>query len=328
MKLGSLKQGGRDGTLIVVRRDLSIGVAVPQIAASLRQALEQWPSAGPQLKTVAEQLEAGAIGNTFAISTADLASPLPRSFQFLDGSVYLSHMEKARAARGASMPANHTTEPLIYQGLSDHFYGPEDDVPIADEAFGIDIEAEIAIVVDDVPMGVSIAQAAHHIQLIMLLNDWSLRGLTAHELPRGFGFVQSKPANACSPVAVTADELGAAWDGRKLHRRIRCEINGRRLGEPDAGQDMYFNYAELIVHAARTRALAAGTIIGAGTVSNRDPQAGYACLAEARSDQSLAGAEQLTPFLKFGDRVRIEMFDDSGATIFGAIDQQVIKASA
>ncbi len=326
MKLASLKRGGRDGSLVVVNRGLDRAVLVPAIATSLQQALENWAQVRPELEQTAQALERGELTAAFEFNSDELASPLPRSYQFLDGSVYLSHMEKARRARGADMPANHTTMPLMYQGMSDRYYAPREAVAMVDEELEIDLEAEIAVVTDDVPLGTSTAQAAAHIKLVMLVNDWSLRALTRVEVPRGFGFVQSKPASAFSPVAVTPDELGAAWDGSKLSGALVSSINGQRLGQPDAGLDMYFDYCQLIAHAARTRALAAGTIIGAGTVSNRDPAAGYGCIAEARSDEALTSGEARTPFLRFGDVVRIEMFDAAGASIFGAIEQRIVRA--
>ena len=326
MKLGSLKRGNRDGTLIVVNRALDRAVTVPLIAPSLQQALDDWAVCAPQLEGVCDQLEANSLAGTFVLDPHELASPLPRSFQFLDGSVYLSHMEKARRARGADMPANYDTEPLMYQGLSDGFYGPRDAVRMVDEALEIDLEAEVGVIVDDVPMGTSAAAAGEHVKLIVLINDWSLRALTRLEVPRGFGFIQSKPASAFSPVAVTPGELGDAWNGRKLALPLVSSINGQRFGHPDAGQDMYFDYCDLIAHAARTRRLSAGTIIGAGTVSNRDAAVGYGCIAEARTDEVLADGEARTPFLKFGDVIRIEMLDVRGASIFGAIEQVVERA--
>ena len=251
-------------------------------------------------------------------------SPLPRAFQFLDGSVYLSHMRKARKARGAEMPTNFETEPLMYQAVSDGFIGPLDDMPLPTDELGVDMEAEVAIVVDDVPMGVTADQAASHIKLVMLLNDYTLRALTKTELPKGFGFMQAKPTSGFSPVAVTLDEL-PQWDGVKLNLPLISSVNGKRIGAPHAGKDMYFNYPQLIAHAARTRKLGAGTIIGAGTVANNDETMGSSCIAEIRANEEIAHGKASTPFLKFGDRVRIEMFDETGQTIFGAIDQRVIK---
>ena len=323
MKLASMKRGGRDGTLVVVNRALEHAVAVPQIANTMQQALDDWQSLAPQLAKVSAALEAGQCATAFAFAPGAAASPLPRSFQFLDGSVYLHHMEKARRARGVAMPPNHTIEPLMYQGLSDTFGGPCDAMRCVSEDLEIDYEAEVAIITDDVPMGVTVAAAASHIKLIMLLNDWTARALTRSELPKGFGFVQSKPASAFSPVAVTPDELGAAWDGARLCLPLHSAVNGTALGCPNAGVDMFFTYPELIAHAARTRALGAGTIIGAGAVSNRDPATGHGCIAEARVDEQDAYAAARTPWLRDGDVVRIEMFDAQGASVFGAIEQRL-----
>jgi len=326
MKLASLKQGGRDGTLVVVDTALTRAVAVPDIAASLQQALDHWAESAPRLAQVSVALNAGALDDVFAFAPQACASPLPRAYQFLDGSVYLHHMEKARRARGVDMPPNYETEPLLYQGLSDSFHGPCDDVPFASEDLEIDCEAEIAIVTDDVPMGVNAVEAASHIKLIMLMNDWTARALTRSELPKGFGFVQSKPACSFSPVAVTPEEFGAAWDGARLSLPLLCEVNGMHLGCPDAGADMFFTYPELIAHAARTRRLSAGTIIGAGAVSNRDPTTGHGCIAEARVDEQVTRGAPHTPWLRFGDRVRIGLRDAGGLSVCGAIDQRVVKA--
>lgn len=325
MKLASLKAGGRDGTLIVVSRDLTRGVKVPQIAATLQLAIEQWDSVRAALDEVYQALNESHLPQSFAIELTELASPLPRAFQFLDGSVYLHHMEKARKARGAEMPPNYKTDPLMYQGLSDRFIGPTDPMFIPHESLGLDYEAEVAIVLDDVPMGVTAAQASDHIKLLMLLNDFTLRTLTRTELPKGFGFVQAKPTNAFSPVAVTPDELGAAWDGEKLDLPILSSINGEGMGCANTGKDMFFTYTTLIAHAARTRSLSAGTIIGAGAVSNLEAGAGYACLAEKRADEELSTGTAKTPWLRYGDSVRVEMNDAQGASIFGPIDNKVAR---
>lgn len=325
MKLASLKNGHRDGKLVVVDRKLATCVSVPQIAQTLQQAIESWSTTAPKLNVVYDQLNAGEAAGAEAFSPQHAESPLPRAYQFLDGSVYLSHMRKARKARGAEMPANFETEPLMYQAVSDGFIGPLDDMPLPTDELGIDLEAEVAVVVDDVPMGVMPAQAGEHIKLVMLLNDYTLRTLTKTELPKGFGFLQAKPTSAFSPVAVTLDEL-PQWNGEKLNSRLISSVNGKRIGAPDAGQDMYFNYPQLIAHAARTRKLGAGTIIGAGTVANKDEAAGSSCIAEIRANEELAHGKALMPFLKFGDRVRIEMLDETGQTIFGAIDQRVVKS--
>lgn len=328
MKLGSLRAGGRDGTLVVVRRDLEAAVAVPAIAPTLLAALESWSASGPRLAEVAARLEAGDDPAAFALDPADLASPLPRAPQFLDGSVYLHHMAKARAARGAAMPPDHETVPIMYQGLSDRFVGPRDPLPVPSESLEVDYEAEIAVVVDDVPMGVTAAAAGAYVRLVMLLNDFTLRALTRTELPRGFGFVQAKPTSAFSPVAVTPGELGTAWDGARCHLRVRSAVNGRVLGEPDAGQGMFFTYPELIAHAARSRSLSAGTIIGAGAISNETDGAGFGCLAEARVAEGLGGGDSVTPWLRFGDEVTIEAHDAAGASVFGAIRNRVVPGGA
>lgn len=326
MKLASLKRGGRDGTLVVVDRALKQAVAVPHIATTLQQALDDWAARAPQLAAVYAALEAGTGVDAFDFNPQRAASPLPRSYQFLDGSVYLHHMEKARRARGVAMPPNYTTEPLMYQGLSDGFGGPCDTMRFPAGDLEIDYEAEIAIVTDDVPMGVSAAEAVNHIKLVMLLNDWTARALTRSELPKGFGFLQAKPANAFSPVAITPDELGVAWDGARVCLPLLSYVNGTQLGCPNAGVDMFFTYPQLIAHAARTRALGAGTIIGGGAVSNRDPATGHGCIAEARVDEHGALGAARTPWLGDGDIVRIEMFDAQGASIFGAIEQRVALA--
>jgi len=325
VKLASLKEGGRDGSLIVVNRELTQAVRAGAIAATLQQAIERWAEVQAPLQALSEALQAGRCAEAFALDVAALASPLPRAYQFLDGSVYLHHMLKARKARGAEMPPNYETEPLMYQGLSDRFDGPRDPMRVPSEELGIDYEPEIAVVLDDVPMGTGVGEAASHIKLLMLLNDFTLRTLTRSELPKGFGFLQAKPTSAFSPVAVTPDELGAAWDGEKLSLPILSSINGRQIGCANAGRDLYFNYPQLIAHAARTRSLGAGTILGAGAISNLDPATGHACLAELRADEELAQGRASTPWLRFGDRVRIEMLDEAGRSIFGAIDQPIAQ---
>jgi fumarylacetoacetate (FAA) hydrolase len=325
MKLASLKDGGRDGCLIVVNRDLSLGVKVPEIAGTLQQAIENWEQARPALEAVAASLAKGTQVNTFPLNPEQLASPFPRAFQFLDGSVYLHHMEKARKARGAEMPPNYKTEPLMYQGLSDRFIAPRDAMPIPDETLGLDYEAELAVVVDDVPMGTTPAEASKHIKLLMLLNDYTLRTLTRTELPKGFGFMQAKPTSSFSLVAVTPDELGGAWDGEKLDLPILSFVNGQAMGRANTARDMFFTYPTLIAHAARTRSLSAGTIIGAGAVSNLDHDTGYACLAEKRADEELSTGKASTPWLRFGDSVRIDMHDATGQSIFGAIENTVTQ---
>lgn len=328
MKLASMNSGARDGALVVVDTLLTRAVAVPGIAATLQHALDHWDTVEPRLAEVSRALNAGQCSDAFAFDAHEAAAPLPRAYQFLDGSVYLHHMEKARCARGADMPPNWQTEPLMYQGLSDTLLGAHDDVPFVSEDLEIDYEAEIAILTDDVPMGVRAADAAAHIKLVMLMNDWTARALTRSELPKGFGFVQSKPACSFSPVAVTPDEFGAAWDGARLSLPLLSFVNGKRLGCPDAGADMFFSYPELIAHAARTRRLGAGTIIGAGAVSNRDAATGHGCIAEARVDEQAEHGAPRTSWLCFGDRVRIDLQDAGGLSVCGALEQRVTRAEA
>jgi fumarylacetoacetate (FAA) hydrolase len=327
MKLASLKSASRDGALAVVDRDLSKCVRVPRIAPTLQQAIETWSTTAPKLRTVYQHLNNGSAEHSEPFVPEHAESPFPRAYQFLDGSAYLSHMQKTRQARGAEMPDNFTAEPLMYQGMSDGFIGPTDDMALPSGELGIDFEAEIAVVVDDVPMGVSAIDAMGHIKLVMLLNDFTLRALVPTELPKGFGFMQAKPTSAFSPVTVTPDDL-PQWDGQKLNVRLISSVNGRRVGSPHAGHDMYFSYPQLIAHAARTRKLGAGTIIGAGTVANKHEGAGSSCIAEIRANEEIARGRPVTPFLKFGDRVRIEVLDEAGRTIFGAIDQRITKLAA
>jgi len=324
MKLASLKNGQRDGVLVVVDRRLACCVRVPQIAPTLQQAIENWDAAAPKLKSVYDDLNAGKATGAEHFAPERAESPLPRAYQFLDGSVYLSHMRKARKARGAEMPPNYETEPLMYQAVSDGFIGPVDDMPLPTDELGVDMEAEVAVIVDDVPMGTTAEAAGKHVKLVMLLNDYTLRTLTKSELPKGFGFMQAKPTSGFSPVAVTVDEL-PQWDGLTLNLPLISAVNGKKIGAPHAGKDMYFNYPQLIAHAARTRKLGAGTILGAGTVANKDETAGSSCIAELRANEEIEHGKATTPFLRFGDRVRIEMLDEAGQTIFGAIDQKLVK---
>lgn len=322
MKLASLKQV-RDGVLVVVSRDLSRALKVPAIAATLQAALDDWANIRPQLEAVYQRLNDGLEGQAFAFEQSACHSPLPRAFHWADGSAYVNHVELVRKARGAEMPESFWHEPLMYQGGSDAFIAPHSAIRMADEAWGIDLEAELAVITDDVPMGVSAAEAADHVQLLMLVNDVSLRNLIPGELAKGFGFYQSKPSSSFSPVAVTPDELGDSWKEGKVHRPLVSHINDQLFGEPDAGTDMTFNFPTLIAHAAKSRPLGAGTIVGSGTVSNYDRSAGSSCLAEKRMLEVIEQGEAKTPFLKFGDRVRIEMFDGAGQSIFGAINQAV-----
>jgi len=326
MKLASLK-GGRDGRLVVVDADLRYYAPAGGIAATLQDALDDWGRAGPRLRDLAAALEAHQAKEALPFEPAACAAPLPRAYHWVDGSAYVNHVELVRKARGAELPASFWTEPLVYQGGSDDFLGPTDDAPFASEDYGIDLEAEVAVIVGDVAMG-STAEAVRargDIRLVMLANDWSLRNLIPAELAKGFGFYQSKPATAFSPAAVTPDELGEDWQDSKLHRPLSTHINGARFGAPDAGVDMTFDFAELIAHCARTRNLRAGTIVGSGTVSNYDRTKGSACIAERRMLEQLETGSARTPFLRFGDQVRIEVLDRRGRSLFGAIDQRVVR---
>ena len=322
MKLASLNQG-RDGVLLVVSRDLRHAVKVPQIAATLQAALDDWQIKRPHLEAMYQRLNDGLCEDAFVFDQADCHSPLPRAYHWADGSAYVNHVELVRKARGAEIPESFWHDPLMYQGGADSFIPPHAPIQMADEAWGIDLEAEIAVITDDVPMGATPAEAAGHIQLLMLVNDVSLRNLIPGELAKGFGFYQSKPSSSFSPVAITPDELGDAWRDGKVHRPLVSHINDALFGQPDAGVDMTFNFPTLVAHAAKTRPLGSGTIIGSGTVSNYDRSAGSSCLAEKRMLEVIAEGEAKTPFLKFGDRVRIEMFDEAGHSLFGAIDQVV-----
>jgi fumarylacetoacetate (FAA) hydrolase len=320
-----LKEGGRDGTLVVVSRDLMRATRVADIAATLQGALDDWRNAAPRLRDVYERLTADRVEQMFPFDPRQAASPLPRAYQWADGSAYLSHVERVRRARGAEMPESLRSDPLMYQGGSDGFLAPTDPICAASEDWGIDLEAEVAVVTDDVAMGVGANEAAAHVGLLMLVNDVSLRNLIPAELAKGFGFFHGKPASSFSPVAVTPDELGRAWDGSRVHLPLRSSVNGAALGWPSAGVDMAFGFPELIAHAAKTRALAAGTIIGSGTVSNHDRSVGVSCLAEQRVIETIEAGSPRTPFLRFGDRVRIEMLDADGLSIFGAIEQRVAR---
>jgi fumarylacetoacetate (FAA) hydrolase len=332
MKIASLKHG-RDGRLVVVSRDLTKATDAFVIVPTLQAALDDWERVRPYLEDLGRQLETGSVPS-FRFHEHDCASPLPRAYQWADGSAYVNHVELVRKARGAEMPESFWSDPLMYQGGSDAFLGPRAPVRLADEAWGIDFEAEVAVITDDVPMGIAPELAGRHIKLVMLVNDVSLRNLVPGELAKGFGFFQSKPSSAFSPVAVTPDSLGSAWDGGKLNGPLLSSVNGKPFGRPDAGHDMTFDFPTLIAHAARTRPLCAGTIIGSGTVSNRDEDgspgrpiadggAGYSCIAELRMIETIARGEPTTGFLRFGDRVRIEMIDETDHSLFGAIDQTI-----
>lgn len=326
MKLGTLKEGGRDGTLVLVKRDLTQAVRVSDIASTLQAALDRWSHVAPQLAERYDQLMAGELSEAFDLNVNQLAAPLPRAYQCLDGSAYLPHVERVRKARGAEMPESFLEDPLMYQAVSDGFLAPTDPITMATTDYGIDFEAEIAVISSDIPMGASPEVCAEHIELITLMNDVSLRGLIPNELGKGFGFLQSKPRSALAPVAVTPDELGDAWQNNKLHLPLMTTLNGTEFGSPNAGHDMQFSFAELLAHGAKTRPLSAGTVMGSGTIANKDPSVGASCLVEKRVLEIIDEGQAKTPFLQFGDRVKIEMLDHEGHSIFGAIDQCVNKA--
>lgn len=325
MKLASLKAGGRDGTLIVVSNDLTRAVAVPDVASTMQEALDDWATISPKLEDVAKALENGAVGGEFDFDTTECAAPLPRAYHWVDGSAYVNHVELVRKARGAEMPESFWHDPLVYQGGSDDFLGPNDDIVVPSEEFGIDMESETAVITDDVPMGTKAGDAGDHIKLLMIVNDVSLRNLIPGELAKGFGFYQSKPSTAFSPVAVTPDELGDAYGDGVFKLKLTTHLNGEFFGAPDCDVDMTFNFLQLIEHVTKTRRLGAGAIIGSGTISNYDRSKGSSCLAEKRMLETIEHGKPVTPFMSFGDRVGVEMFDADGVSIFGAIDQTVAK---
>ena len=332
MKLGSLKKG-RDGELVVVSKDLTRAVRATAVAPTLQAALDDWTATRPKLEALARELEAGASAGAMAgaldfqaaLAAGQVAAPLPRAYEFVDGSAYLPHVERVRRARGAKVPESFYSDPLMYQAVSAGFYGPRDPVVVPDAAYGIDLEAEIVVVTDDVPMASTPAEAARHVQLVGLVNDVSLRNLIPAELEKGFGFLQSKPRSALSPVLVTPDELGAAWRGNKVHLPLRSWINGQWFGAPEAGEDMQFDFAQLIAHAAKTRPLAAGTIVGSGTVANQDESRGASCFAEKRMLEIIRDGKPTTPFMAYGDVVRIDLTDAEGRSVCGAIEQRMEK---
>lgn len=334
MKLATLKNGTRDGKLVVVSRDLTRFTDASFLVPTLQGALDDWQRIAPHLATMAQSLETDAVPSA-RFHENDAHSPLPRAYQWADGSAYVNHVELVRKARGAAMPESFWTEPLMYQGGSDAFLGPREAIRVADEAYGIDMEAEVAVIVGDVPIGASVEEARDAIRLVLLVNDVSLRGLIPAELAKGFGFFQGKPSSAFSPVAVTPDELGAAWDGGKVSLPLLVDLNGKPFGRANAGIDMTFDFPVLIAHAAKTRPLCAGAVIGSGTVSNKldggpgkpvaAGGAGYSCIAEQRMIETIESGAAKTPFLRFGDTVRIEMKDTTGRSIFGAIEQTVEK---
>ncbi|MDF0605582.1 fumarylacetoacetate hydrolase family protein [Neisseriaceae bacterium TC5R-5] len=338
MKLATLKRGGRDGTLVVVNRALSHCQPVPSIAATLQQALDNWPSLEAKLQAVYAAMNDGVLSAAEPFNPAACHSPLPRAYQWADGSAYVNHVELVRRARGAELPAEFWTDPLMYQGGSDAFVGPCDPIAARSEDWGIDLEAEIAVISGDIPMGAGPEQTLGAIRLLMLVNDVSLRNLIPAELAKGFGFVQSKPASAFSPVAITPDELGDDWQDGKVHRPLTVHINDKLFGQANAGQDMTFNFPQLLAHLAKTRELSAGSIIGSGTVSNKQGNlhgssianggVGYCCLAEVRMYETIETGAPQTPYLKFGDTVTIAMYDHHGHSLFGAISQRVEPYSA
>ncbi len=335
MKLATLDDGTRDGRLVVVSSDIATCTDARAIAKTMQAALDDWDRVEPQLRELAEQLEVHGVP-VERFHEREALSPLPRAYQWADGSAYVNHVELVRKARNAEMPASFWTDPLMYQGGSDTFLAPRAPIAMPDASWGIDMEGEVAVVTSDVPMGASSEVAGAAIRLLMLVNDVSLRGLIPGELAKGFGFFQSKPSSAFSPVAVTPDELGGAWDGKKVHLPLNVDVNGEPFGRANAGVDMTFDFPTLIAHAAKTRALGPGSIVGSGTVSNKGPDGGpgkpiadggvgYSCVAELRMIEKIQTGAFVTPFLQYGDTVRIEMFDLAGATIFGAIEQVVIQ---
>lgn len=322
MKLASLKSG-RDGQLVVVSRDLSRAVSAAAIAPTLQAAMDDWAGCEPKLTALFDKLQAGRVEGEFAFDTTRVAAPLPRCYHWADGSAYVTHVELVRKARGAELPESFWTEPLMYMGASDAFIGANEDVLAESEDWGIDFEAEVVVFTDDVPAGIKAQAARQHIKLVALVNDVSLRNLIPAELAKQFGFYQSKPQTSFTPVAVTPDELGDAWDGAKLHLPLITTLNGKKIGSPNAGVDMTFDFGQLIQHAAKSRALMAGTVVGSGTVANQGSPDGSCCLAEVRCLETIANGKPGTPFMSFGDRIEIEMKDSAGHSIFGKIDQRI-----
>lgn len=335
MKLASLKNNTRDGQLVVVSRDLTKAVAVGHIASTMQNALDHWSVLAPKLAEVYQGLNHGTVHGEFAFDQSACESPLPRAYQWADGSAYVNHVELVRRARNSEMPPSFWTDPLMYQGGSDDFIGPRDQIDVVSEAYGIDFEGEVAVVTGDVAMASTPEQARQQIRLVMLVNDVSLRGLIPNELAKGFGFFQSKPASAFSPVAVTPEELGGHWQDAKLHLPLVSHLNGNLFGKPNAGVDMTFDFGQLVAHAAKTRNLGAGAIIGSGTVSNKqgtdygtsieEGGLGYSCIAEVRMIETIRDGAPKTSFMKFGDRIRLEVLDEQGQSVFGAIEQQVVQ---
>ena len=323
MKLASINNGTRDGQLVVVSKDLTKAVVVSEIATTMQAALDQWATKEALLKEVYDNLNAGTLSNTIDFTTAKVMAPIPRAYHWADGSAYVTHVELVRKARNAELPESFWTDPLMYMGASDAFIGATDDIKIENEAWGIDFESEVAVITDDVPPGVSADEALKHIKLITILNDVSLRNLIPAELGKQFGFYQSKPWTAFAPVVVTPDELEGVWKDGKVHLPLHSTLNGVLVGSPNAGIDMTFNFGQLVAHAAKTRSLMAGTVIGSGTVANQGSPTGSSCLAEVRCLETIKDGKPSTPFMQFGDRIEIEMMDNEGKTIFGRINQVV-----
>ncbi|MBX5482155.1 MAG: fumarylacetoacetate hydrolase family protein [Myxococcaceae bacterium] len=325
MKLATLRDGTRDGQLIVVRRDNAVYAPATGIARSLQAALDDWDAVEPKLRELAARIDAGTV-ETRPVDVTKLHAPLPRAYEWVDGSAYLNHVRLVRKARNAEPPPTLETDPLVYQGGSGDLLGPTDDIPLRDPAWGCDFESEICVILGDVPMGATARDAARYVRLLLLANDVSLRNLIPTELAKGFGFFQSKPATAFSPFALTPDELGPVWRDGRVHLRLRTTLNGTVVGDVDAGPEMHFSFFQLIEHIARTRRFTAGTILGSGTVSNQDRSRGISCLAERRMIEIIESGAPKTPFLQHGDRVEIEMFGPDGRSLFGKIDQKVVPA--
>lgn len=325
MKLATLRDGTRDGTLIVVRRDNAVFTPAAEIARTLQAALDDWDAVAPRLQALSDALNAGS-APAQPLEVTRLHAPLPRAYEWIDGSAYLNHVRLVRKARGAEPPPTLETDPLIYQGGSGDLLGPTDDIPLRDPAWGCDFESEVCVVLGDVPMGTQAKDAHRHVRLVMLCNDVSLRNLIPAELAKGFGFFQGKPASAFSPFALTPDELGPAWQDGRLHLKLRTTLNGKVVGDTDAGPEMHFSFFQLIEHIAKTRRFTAGTILGSGTVSNEDRARGISCLAERRMIETIEAGGPKTPFLSFGDAVEIEMFGPDGQSLFGRIAQKVVQA--
>jgi len=325
MKLATLKDGSRDGVLAVVSRDLTQAHFAAGIATTLQQVLDDWNFISPQLEDLYATLNGGKARHAFAFEPRACMAPLPRAHQWVDGSAYLNHVELVRRARNAEVPQSFYEDPLMYQGGSDDFLGPCDDARFASTDWGIDFESEVAVVTGDVAMGTDASTALDSVRLLMLVNDWSLRNLIPAELAKGFGFLQSKPATAFGPLAVTPDEVGEAWQGGRLHLTLESRWNGRRVGLTEAGPEMSFHFGQLIAHVAKTRQLRAGSIVGSGTVSNKDWSHGYSCVAEKRAIETIETGAPVTPFMQFGDTIRIEMLGRDGHSVFGAIEQRVVS---